>query len=103
MVDSKDTKDSPAATSWQSNSIQTPAAEADPTSSDKEVTIEQAKRFLQDDEVKNATTDKKIAFLESKGLQSDDIQQVLGVTRNAEASSSTSNQVWVSCKTTLRI
>lgn len=102
MVDSKDTKDSPVATSWQSSSKQTPA-EADPTSSDKEVTIEQAKRFLQDDEVKNATTDKKIAFLESKGLQSDDIQQVLGVTRNAEASSTTSNQVWASCIAMLKI
>jgi len=48
--------------------------------------LEQARKFLQEDEVRDATTDKKIAFLESKGVRSEEIQELLGVTRNPEAS-----------------
>lgn len=48
--------------------------------------IESAKKFLEEDEVKDATTDKKIAFLESKGLENEEIEQLLGVARNVEAS-----------------
>ncbi|KAI9643001.1 hypothetical protein NHQ30_008735 [Ciborinia camelliae] len=47
--------------------------------------LEQAKKFLEEDEVKNASTDKKIAFLKSKGLEGDDIQELLGMSRNDEA------------------
>ncbi|QSZ31570.1 hypothetical protein DSL72_001137 [Monilinia vaccinii-corymbosi] len=49
--------------------------------------LEQARKFLEEDEVKNASTDKKIAFLESKGLEGDDILELLGVSRNDEATS----------------
>ncbi|KAH6682781.1 peroxisomal membrane anchor protein conserved region-domain-containing protein [Halenospora varia] len=52
--------------------------------------LEQAKKFLEEDEVKDATTDKKVAFLESKGLSGEEIQQLLGVSRNPEASSDSS-------------
>ena len=48
--------------------------------------VESAKKFLEEDEVKDATTDKKIAFLESKGLKNEEIEQLLGVGRNVEAS-----------------
>lgn len=48
--------------------------------------VESAKKFLEEDEVKDATTDKKIAFLESKGLKNEEIEQLLGVARNVEAS-----------------
>jgi hypothetical protein len=48
--------------------------------------LEQAKKFLEDDEVKDAPTDKKIAFLESKGVGNEDIQTLLGISRNVEAS-----------------
>jgi hypothetical protein len=56
----------------------------------RETVIEQAKKFLEEDEVCNASTDKKIAFLEGKGLQREEIEGLLGVTRNDEASNPTS-------------
>jgi hypothetical protein len=52
--------------------------------------IENARRFLLEDEVRNAPTDKQVAFLESKGLESHEIQELLGVTRNVEATGSNS-------------
>jgi hypothetical protein len=48
--------------------------------------IENAHRFLLEDEVRNASTDKQVAFLESKGLEPQEIQELLGVTRNTDAS-----------------
>jgi hypothetical protein len=53
-------------------------------------TMENARSFLLEDEVRNASTDKQIAFLESKGLESHEIQELLGVTRNIEATGSNS-------------
>ncbi len=50
--------------------------------------IEKARKFLEEDEVRNASTDKQIAFLESKGLESHEIEQLLGVIRNVEATNS---------------
>ncbi|CZR52884.1 uncharacterized protein PAC_02761 [Phialocephala subalpina] len=61
--------------------------EATSESPSRETIIEQARKFLLEDDVRNATTDKKIAFLESKGLRQDEIQSLIGVTRNEEASS----------------
>ena len=52
----------------------------------RETVIAQARKFLEEDEVRDASTDKKIAFLESKGLRNEEIQELLGITRNAEAS-----------------
>jgi len=52
--------------------------------------IENARRFLMEDEVRNAPTDKQVSFLESKGLESHEIQELLGVTRNVEATGSNS-------------
>jgi hypothetical protein len=57
-----------------------------PESPTRETTIEQAKKFLEEDEVRNASRDKKVAFLESKGLRMEEIQDLLGVTKNPEAS-----------------
>ena len=53
----------------------------------RETVIEQAKKFLEEDEVRNASTDKKIEFLEGKGLRREEIEGLLGITRNEEASS----------------
>jgi hypothetical protein len=50
-------------------------------------TLENARKFLEEDEVKDATTDKKIAFLESKGMNGEEIHELLGISRNLEASS----------------
>ncbi|KAF7913087.1 uncharacterized protein EAE98_011638 [Botrytis deweyae] len=55
--------------------------------------LEQARKFLEEDDVKNASTDKKIAFLESKGLEGDDIQELLGVSRNDEATNTSITEV----------
>lgn len=52
----------------------------------RETVIAQARKFLEEDEVRDASTDKKIAFLESKGLRNEEIQELLGITRNTEAS-----------------
>ncbi|OAA47492.1 peroxin Pex14/17-Penicillium chrysogenum [Beauveria brongniartii RCEF 3172] len=63
-----------------------------PTAEDK-LTI--AKRFLDDEKVKNEPRDKKVAFLKSKGVEDDHIQKLLGDTHEttseseAEASSPT--------------
>jgi len=62
-----------------------PETDSEPAQISKEDVIEQAKKFLDDDEVRDASTDKKIAFLESKGLESGEIQTLLGVTRNPDA------------------
>jgi hypothetical protein len=60
--------------------------EEKPTPS-RETVIEQAKKFLEEDEVRNSSTDKKIAFLEGKGLRQEEIEGLLGISRNEEASS----------------
>ena len=51
--------------------------------------LEQASSFLDNKEIRDASTGKKIAFLESKGLNNDEIQRLLGVSRIAEASKAT--------------
>ncbi|CZT06250.1 hypothetical protein WAI453_006302 [Rhynchosporium graminicola] len=53
----------------------------------RETIIAQARKFLEEDEVRDASTNKKVAFLEGKGLRSEEIQTLLGITRNTEASS----------------
>ena len=42
---------------------------------------EQALRFLDHDEIREASTERKIEFLEKKGLASDEIQRLLVVSR----------------------
>ncbi|KAL4920147.1 peroxisomal membrane anchor protein conserved region-domain-containing protein [Aspergillus aurantiobrunneus] len=58
---------------------------------DRSTLLEQASKFLQDDSIRDAPTDRKIAFLESKGLASTEIDNLLGVSRNPEASGSSNN------------
>jgi Pex14 N-terminal domain len=59
----------------------------------RETVIQQAKKFLEEDEVRNSSTDKKIAFLEGKGLRREEIEGLLSITRNLEASSTSSSTV----------
>ncbi|RDL40241.1 uncharacterized protein BP5553_00220 [Venustampulla echinocandica] len=63
-----------------------------PESTSRDEVLEQAKKFLEEDEAKDASTDKKIAFLESKGVRSEEITELLGVTRNTEASNPAPSQ-----------
>jgi hypothetical protein len=96
MGDSDSSDKKPAVPSWQLQSKLTDTKEAEqaaPKSSSRETMIEQAKKFLKEDEVRNASTDKKIAFLEGKGLKSEEITDLLGVTRNSEASAAPPSQV----------
>ena len=62
------------------------ATESAPEANPRTSVLEDARKFLEEDEVKDASTDKKVAFLEGKGLTSEEIHQLLGITRNLEAS-----------------
>ncbi|KAL8760513.1 MAG: hypothetical protein Q9184_003311 [Pyrenodesmia sp. 2 TL-2023] len=46
-------------------------------SSSRAALVEQASRFLQEDEIKDAPTERKISFLETKGLTQDEIRELL--------------------------
>jgi len=82
MSDSGDNKKSSSSPSWQS--VSSPEHSQSKAEADQN-TLETAKRFLEEDDIRDAPTDKKIAFLESKGVKSEDIQRLLGISSNAEA------------------
>ncbi|KAJ5773024.1 hypothetical protein N7457_007920 [Penicillium paradoxum] len=63
-------------------------APATTPSTPRKALLDQASKFLEDESIRDAPTERKVSFLESKGLSSDEVQQVLAVPRNAEASSS---------------
>ncbi|KAL4879147.1 peroxisomal membrane anchor protein conserved region-domain-containing protein [Aspergillus karnatakaensis] len=71
-----------------------PSSDAkDPGSdADRSTLIQQASEFLKDQEIRDAPTDRKITFLESKGLTPSEIDSLLGVSRNTEASSSAAEE-----------
>jgi hypothetical protein len=62
---------------------------SDDSPASRSALIEQASRFLEEESIRDAPIDRKISFLESKGLQNDEIQKLLGVSRNPEVSSKT--------------
>ncbi|KAH8811562.1 SPX domain-containing protein [Xylogone sp. PMI_703] len=66
--------------SWQIKATESsnPAAQEDPEPASREDVVAQARKFLEEDEVKDASPEKKAAFLETKGLQKDEIQALLG-------------------------
>lgn len=51
--------------------------EADKPAGDQ---LDVARRFLDDDEVKSAPREKKVAFLKAKGIEDGDIEKLLGET-----------------------
>ena len=66
-----------------------PSAGADDQpSTDRQSLLDDASKFLEEESIRNAPIDRKIAFLESKGLTNDEIQKLLGVTRNPETNDS---------------
>ncbi|KAJ5646986.1 hypothetical protein N7490_003358 [Penicillium lividum] len=95
MSDSK----KPSIPSWQRQSsssgdqslsqIPSPSPSSDdaPAPTSREDLVNQAARFLEDESIRESSTDRKVAFLESKGLNPDEIQKLLGVSRNLEATS----------------
>jgi hypothetical protein len=96
MSDSDPSTKKAGVPSWQLKSkdettkVEMKEEKEDQQTPSRETVIEQAKKFLEEDEVRNASTDKKIAFLEGKGLRREEIQGLLGITRNEEASNTSS-------------
>ncbi|KAI9820717.1 MAG: hypothetical protein M1827_005087 [Pycnora praestabilis] len=95
MGDSSDSKKT-SIPQWQRQNAAPASDKSSPSSGAKESTeeesppsrvslVDQASKFLQDDEIRDAPTERKIAFLESKGLTNDEVQTVLGVSRNLDA------------------
>lgn len=52
--------------------------ERDEQSAESTKLLEQASRFLEDETIRDAPREKKIAFLESKGVRPEDIETLLG-------------------------
>ncbi|KAI6714680.1 hypothetical protein JHW43_002761 [Diplocarpon mali] len=78
--------------SWQQRPV-ADSVKIDPAptqTESRETVISLARKFLEEDNVRDASTDRKIAFLESKGLQREEIQTLLGVTQNVEVDASSS-------------
>lgn len=93
---SDDSSKPTSAPAWQQSNkpadeLTSPSSDNAPatTSTPRQSLLEQAAKFLEDESIRDAPQDRKIAFLESKGLNSEDIQQVLGVSGSAEANSTT--------------
>ncbi|KAJ0422860.1 peroxisomal membrane anchor protein conserved region-domain-containing protein [Aspergillus carlsbadensis] len=91
-----DSDSKPSIPLWQQhNSAAPPASDDKDKDAGKDTArstlLEQASKFLQDESIRDASTDRKIAFLESKGLTSPEIDSLLGVSRNSEASSDASS------------
>lgn len=84
-------KDEPSVPKWQQANADAPATSS--TIVQGPATIEQAKKFLQDEEVRRYPRQKKTEFLKSKGLSESDVQELIAeetnyVTAPAEAESS---------------
>ena len=74
----------PAIPDWQMNYVQSPKPVAkDPPSNSNDAPssdtglLELAKRWLKDESIRDSPRERKVAFLEEKGLQGDDIQKLL--------------------------
>ncbi|KAK8905778.1 hypothetical protein QC760_005688 [Botrytis cinerea] len=96
MSDSDSEPKSPGVPAWQRRGEEEQSSEPQDAaieSPSRAAVLEQARKFLEEDEVRNASTDKKIAFLESKGLNGEDIQELLGVSRNNEATNTSITEV----------
>ncbi|KAK1986020.1 hypothetical protein LZ30DRAFT_328009 [Colletotrichum cereale] len=87
MSDSDDNKSVPGIPEWQRNQKtdaelepqpQQPSQDAVPNEPTSEDRLEVARKFLQDDEIKDAPREAKEAFLRTKGIASEDIEELLG-------------------------
>ena len=96
MADFSDSK-RPSIPDWQKNYVRSAAApessaidqpsnSTDAPSSDTGL-LERAKRWLEDASIRDAPRERKVAFLEDKGLQGDDIQKLLSIPDNPEQES----------------
>lgn len=77
MADDQDNANQSGIPAWQresSNATPAPATSSD--QSDDKLTV--ARRFLEDEEVRTASREKKVAFLRAKGIEDGDIEILLG-------------------------
>lgn len=76
-----DSEDSLSTPKWQQQHNSLPSQPLDNVVADN-AKSEQAARFLQDESIRNAPIHLKAAFLESKGLHHDDVQSLLGISKD---------------------
>lgn len=67
---------------------ETTAAVAEEKSNESEDVQERARKFLEDPTIKNASREKKLAFLESKGLKKEDVEGLLDASTSTSPSES---------------
>jgi len=70
-------------------STQAGAEESAGAHQSKDALLDTASKFLQDPVIRDAPRERKVAFLESKGVDKDHIQKVLGNESNNDTASST--------------
>ena len=70
-----------------------PGEPADNNPGSRAALIEQASKFLEDPETKPATTERKIQFLESKGLTNHEIFEMLGIARKEDGPTKVDSEV----------
>jgi hypothetical protein len=67
--------------------------------------LEQASRFLEDETIRDAPRERKVAFLESKGVQSEDIEALLGAETQEDGYADleeAGDRAWASVSTRIR-
>lgn len=72
----EDTKQTASIPSWQ-QAASRPASDSGSETPLTDSNLERARQFLQDEEVRNASREKKVDFLKSKGLEEEDITKLL--------------------------
>lgn len=78
MSDSDDRKNKQEAPAWQQAASNANATEGpNSTTPSRQSTLEVARKFLEDDEVRGANKEEKVEFLQSKGIAEADIRELL--------------------------
>lgn len=77
-------KPSDAAANPQKGSLESSNKPGDANPGSRAILIEQASRFLEDPEIKHSTMERKIQFLESKGLTNHEIFEMMGIARKED-------------------
>jgi hypothetical protein len=78
MGDTDETAEKTSVPSWQRADSATSSSDSTTSNQSDDSGIAVARRFLDDDEVKSAPRDKKVAFLKAKGISDENIQSLLG-------------------------
>lgn len=93
MADSEKKDDAVPVPAWQQQQNAIEHSSDSTTSPPPVATLDHARLFLQDDEVRNASRDKKVNFLRSKGVSDADIESLLGEDESNTSDSSQATAV----------